>query len=291
MSKSCLRCRVPALPLALALVLAGSAALAEEAPLVRPEQVVRGTAPDLASPLRLRAGEGRLTTPLWTDQGLWPSAPQSLPALRKLGRAGPPAYDPRSRTFFASAEGTIVELRPEGRLRVVAREVQGLDIDVRSRLRLAVSREPDHRIVLHRLGGPGSPRRVLLVGERFFAPRFSPDGNQILVSESRAAGGHFWLLDLDGQAVDLGQGYSPVWHPDGKRIIFSRIAHDGERLTDGDLWILELASRRVACLGHTPGLIEVEPALSPDGRWLAFKDGRSGDLYLARFPSRQGGDR
>jgi hypothetical protein len=275
-----------ALGLCLALLAAGPA-LADDTLIPQPEQAVRGTPPELGSPLRLRAVEGK-TGPLWTHAGLWPSRPRSLPALARAARTGAPTYDPQSRALFAAASGTIVELRAGGSLRVAFAGVQGLDVDVRAGKGLAVSREPDHRIVLHRAAGSARPR-VLLEGERFFGPRFSPAGDRILVSESRAEGGHIWLLGLDGTAEDLGQGYSPAWHPDGKRIIFSRIAHDGHRLTEGDLWELELASRHERCLARTPGFIELEPAISPDGRWLAFQDGRGGDLYLARYPGAAAG--
>jgi hypothetical protein len=272
----------------LSLVLTTRGALA--GPIARPEQVVRpGALPEVASPLRLRAGSGRLGRSLWTAQGLWHRAPATLGALHTVGHAGPPSYDPQSRAFFAAAEGAIVELRPDGALRVLIDAVQGHDLDVRASAGLAVSREPDHRIVLHRTAWAArragvAEKQTLLRGARFFAPRFSPDGGQLLVAESRAAGGHIWLLGLDGRATDLGQGYDATWHPDGKQIVFVRIQHDGSRLTSSDLYAMELGSRRVRCLAHTPGLIEVEPVLSPDGRWIAFQDARHGDLYLARYP-------
>ncbi len=269
--------------------LAPRAGRAEEGPIARPEAAIRpGSSPTLASPLRLRAGDGKLARALWTAQGLWHRAPRSFPALRVALHAGPPAHDPQSGAFFASAEGSVVELRPDGALRVLLSGVQGLDLDVRARAGICVSREPDHRIVLHRpvdaARRAGLPeKRTLLQGERFFAPRLSPDGSRVLVHESRAGGGHLWLVDLGGRATDLGQGYDGVWHPSGKEIIFTRVEHDGSRLTSGDLHALELASRRVRCLARTPNLIEVEPVLSPDGRYLAFQDARGGDLYLARF--------
>jgi hypothetical protein len=288
-----------------ALALIPAAALAGDGPIARAfiEQAARPTSPPtVASPLRLRAGSGTLARSLWTAQGLWHHAPLTLGALAAAGHAGPPAYDPQSGAFFAAAEGTIVELRPDGALRVLLDGVQGQDVDVRARLGLAVSREPDHRIVLHRTAwaarrARAAEKQTLLVGERFFAPRLSPDGSRLLVSESRPEGGHTWLVALDGRAADLGQSYDAAWHPDGKQIVFTRIQHDGSRLTGGDLFAMDLRligstpgqAGAVRCLARTPGLIEVEPALSSDGRWLAFQDARRGDLYLARYPGR--GDR
>lgn len=265
-----------------------------EGPIARPEAAIRpGSMPTLGSPLRLRSGDGRLARPLWTATGLYHRAPRTHPALRAALHAGPPAYDPQSASFYASAEGSVVELRADGALRVLLSGVQGLDLDVRARAGLCVSREPDHRIVLHRTLAAarraGLPeKQTLLQGERFFAPRLSPDGGRVLVHESRAGGGHLWLVE-GGRATDLGQGYDGVWHPGGKEILFTRVEHDGSRLTSGDLHALELASRRVRCLARTPNLIEVEPAISPDGRFVAFLDARGGDLYLARLAA--GGER
>jgi len=62
----------------------------------------------------------------------------------------------------------------------------------------------------------------------------------------------------------LGEIYSPAWSPDGKRIVFSATA-DG--ITD--LWIFDIASRKVERLTHDPEA-DLQPAWSPDGKSIAF---------------------
>jgi dipeptidyl aminopeptidase/acylaminoacyl peptidase len=198
-------------------------------------------------------------------------------------KPGIPVYDAASRTWYASANGCLVELRPDGRLAVLLHGVQGVDVDVRASQAVAVSREPDHTIVLHRWAG-APVRRVLLRGDRFHAPRLSPDGQQVLVQESRAGGGHLWWVTVDGRAVDLGEGSGASWHPDGRRVIYSRVKGDGYRVTAADLFLLDLATRRTVCLGRTPAVAEVNPVVSPDGKRVAFLDARSGELYVAGFP-------
>jgi hypothetical protein len=241
--------------------------------------------PSLERPLRVQTGNAKLTRPLWSNEGLWPAVPTALRGLATVERCGFPVYDASSRAWYAAANGALVELRPDGRLPVViGAALQGRDIDVRARAGVLVSREPDHTIVLLRWAdGEVRQRSVLISGARFFRPRLSPDGSRVLVAESRATGGHLWLLSLDGKATDLGPGYDGAWHPDGVRILFTRVSHDGHRVTAADLWQLELASGRRLQLTRTTDLAEVEPALSPDGRYLAFVDATSGDLYLARF--------
>lgn len=243
--------------------------------------------PTLEAPLRLRAGNGQLERPVWTDEGLLPALDRSFRGLAAVEQPGLPAYDPTSRAFHASANGGLVRLEPDGRLPVlVASGVQGIDVDVRAARQLAVSREPDHRILLTRWRGRQVvEQRTLLRGARFFRPRLAPDGTSLLVSESRPRGAHLWRIVLDGGApMDLGRADDAAWHPDGQRAIVARVSHDGHRVTAADLWELELASGRRRQLTRTPGRAEVEPAISPDGRWVAFIDATSGDLYAARLP-------
>jgi hypothetical protein len=243
--------------------------------------------PGLDAPLRLRAGNGRLERPTWTDEGLLPSLDRRFRGLAAVEQPGLPAYDPTSRAFYASANGALVRLEPDGALPVIVTSgVQGIDVDVRPARQLAVSREPDHRILLTRWRGREViAQRTLLRGARFFHPRLAPDGASLLVSESRPRGAHLWRLVLDGGApIDLGRADDAAWHPDGQRVIFTRVRHDGHRVTAADLWELQIASGRRRRLARTPGRAEVEPAVSPDGRWVAFVDAATGDLFAARLP-------
>ncbi len=262
-----------------AILLASAIAIGAPAPStapLRPESRLPPSArPTLASPAKVGA---RLDAPVWNAEGLWPS-PATFPALAATEHKGRPIHDPSSGSWFASANGTIARIDGD-HLAVVADNVQGTDIDVRMSRSIAVSREPDDTIVLHRFG-TRTERKVLLAGPGFFHPRFSPDGSSLIVSESRAGGGHMWLVPIDGTPIDLGQGYHPTWHPDGRRLVFVRLTHDGLAITSSDLWVMETASRTESRLAETSGVAEVKPAISPDGRWIAFADARTGDGFFA----------
>lgn len=269
-----------------------------QAVLIQPDTSLSGaTAPDLARSLRLRKGSGgRLRRPVWTHAGLWTAAPRRLHGLAKVERPGHPTYDQTARAWFAAANGSLVRVMSDGKLIVLAHDVQGIDVDVRAARGVAVSREPDHSIVLHRFGGSRTAtRKVLLRGARFFGPRLSPDGTQALVSESRAAGGHTWLVSLaNGKATDLGQSNDATWLPDGRGILFARVTHDGHQITGADLYLLDLSAKGPPRrLTRTRGLAETDPAVSPDGAWVAFVDALTGDLHMARLPNlaRSGGAR
>jgi hypothetical protein len=246
----------------------------------------------LARPLRLPASVRHgAPAPHWSAEGLWRAAPRDLFGLAAAARPGIAVYDPSSRRWYASASGCLVEVRPDRTLPVLLDNVQGIDVDVRAAAGVAVSREPDHTIVLHRLGAAasaqgGGRRVVLLRGSRYFRPRLSPDGTKLLVSESRAGGGHLWRFDLAAAdaargAVDLGEGSGGAWRPDSRHVIFAAVLHDGHRITDSDLWQVDTMTRTRTLLARTPAVHELEPAISPDGQRLAFVDARTGALMIA----------
>jgi len=248
--------------------------------------VPAGLKATLAAPLRLRQGVGKVHSPRWTSEGLWPRVPASLYGLGTAQKPGAPTWDQPSKAWYASANGTLVRLGQDGRQTVVMDNVQARDLDLRTGhgAELLVAREPDLRITLRNLDGSGAPR-VLLKGSKYFGPRLSPDGRKLLVSESRAEGGHVMLLDLNsGSRQDLGSGVSPTWHPDGDRVVLARVTHDGSALKTGDLWEIPLEGGSPRRLAKTPGRVELETTFSPDGRYIAFAEGRTGDLYVARYP-------
>jgi Tol biopolymer transport system component len=138
--------------------------------------------------------------------------------------------------------------------------------------------------VLQRLDGSGQ-KRGLFSGHQFFNPRFSPDGSHVIVSESRAGGGHVWIVPTaGGKPRDLGRGNQPAWHPDGKRLLLTRFENDGYRHTSSSLFLLDLSNGTQKRLAKTHEHIILHPSFSPDGSWIAFAEERSGDVMLAPLP-------
>lgn len=249
-----------------------------------------------------------LNDPFFAGNQLISAPSRTLYGLAKVEKAGEATWDPSSSAWYASANGKLVRVEPDGTLPVILDNVQGTDVDVRAGIGLAVSREPRVGIVLHVLGnaleettsphrpsppfGPAgmmpdvmSTHQLLLSGDNFFNPRFSPDGTRILVSESRASGGHIWVVTPDGMARDLGQGYAPAWHPDGEHVVFCRVSHDGLQVTDADLFMVNTVTMVETRLTATVGTAETEPAVSPDGQRLVFVDALTGRIEEIAFPS------
>jgi Tol biopolymer transport system component len=103
-------------------------------------------------------------------------------------------------------------------------------------------------------------------------PSFSADGKRVAFVETVRSGINttftLMTMNVDGSDVKIvtsGQLRSPRFSPDGKSIVFSRVA---EALTE-DVWITSFDGKNVRALTQTPDLTEVSPSFMADGR-VAF---------------------
>jgi hypothetical protein len=221
--------------------------------------------------------------PEFVGQKLRPHRTLRTQALDAAERAGDAIYDASSGAWFAAVNGLLVRVEDSGQLVAQADNVQGHDLDVRAAAGVAVSREPDDTIVLHRLGASGS-RRVLLRGPNYFNPRLSPDGTMAVVHESRAAGSQFWLVTVgSGSARVLTQGVAAAWHPQGEKVVFARIVHDSRRISASVLYEINVSGGMERPLVTPPGMAPVEPAVSADGMQLAFVDALTGQVHQVPY--------
>jgi hypothetical protein len=256
--------------------------------------LTQAQAASFARPYAVGFREVKAPRPMWAGGALFAERPKAFRGLARVDQAGFPAFDEATQAWYASADGSLVRADESGRLTVMTDDVQGRDLDVRAAKGLAVSREPGDRIVLHAWRGGDRQQKVLLTGEYFFNPRLSPDGSRVLVAESRAGGGHMWLVETaSGQAIDLGQGYDAAWHPDGQRVVFVRLQHDGEKVTASTVYLLDLSTRRETALLRAQGdTAPLAPAISPDGTLLAYATAGGGVVLIAPLgAAAQGGGR
>lgn len=107
-----------------------------------------------------------------------------------------------------------------------------------------------------------------------FDAALSPDGKWVAVPADAEAGRGIYLVsaEVGGPAPRMiARGSGPAWFPDGRALVVSR---------ENDLWAVTLdgGERRLT----TGPEDERAPAVSPDGRWVAFYSGRSGfqDIWV-----------
>jgi Tol biopolymer transport system component len=142
------------------------------------------------------------------------------------------------------------------------------------------------------------------------SPTWSPSGREIAFSSLRTGVWQLFRRDVTSGQPDEqltsspGDKIAPDWSRDGKYLVFIQIG----TTTAEDIWALPLdGDRQPYPILQTPA-IETNPALSPDGRWLAYESAQSGrpEVLVTRFPgsrtsvdaaaprwqvSRQGGSR
>ena len=174
------------------------------------------------------------------------------------------------------------------------------------------------------VGRDGDEERIPAPPRAYDSPRVSPDGTRVAVDIADGDNTDVWIWDLARETLtqltfDEGVDDFPLWTPDSARVVFSSSrdggglfwkAADGtgqvERLKEGaarpyawsadgrlifqqaqDIGVLTMEGERTAEMLLDAEFVEAEPALSPDGRWLAYVSLETGTplVYVKPFPN------
>lgn len=122
----------------------------------------------------------------------------------------------------------------------------------------------------------GTPYRIIDPGVFAEDLAWSPDGTRIAYANYCCGYGttkHVYVLDLDSASVvDIGEGLSPSWKPDGTKLVFEHAYSS----TDHDIYTMNPDGTDRTGL-QTGTVNDVEPTWSPDGKQVAFI--RSNGVY------------
>jgi Tol biopolymer transport system component len=121
------------------------------------------------------------------------------------------------------------------------------------------------------------------VSEAF--PVWSPDGNRIAFWSNPEGINDIYVKPVNGLKPELiyknaNAKYPTDWSRDGKFILY----HEMSAGTKLDVWALSLPDRHAAGIVNTV-YAEGYPAISPDGRWIAYQSDESGrfEVYVQPF--------
>ncbi|MDX2262185.1 MAG: protein kinase [Gemmatimonadales bacterium] len=125
-------------------------------------------------------------------------------------------------------------------------------------------------------------------------PTWSPDGGTIAFIRDSLNGGGVYGITADGSGGErvLARISRPiqevVWSPDGEWLV---VRTDNGTAGAGDLVALRTSDPATEVPLAASKFTEMHPAISPDGRWLAYISDETGanEVYVRPFPSPTGG--
>ena len=133
--------------------------------------------------------------------------------------------------------------------------------------------------------------KLTFEGRRNYRPSWTPDGNAVMFVSERGANADLYMKRADGSAMaevvlDLEQPvWEGVWSSDGEWLIY-RVGGTIGGLNERDLFAIRPGKDSVGVELLAGEFDERAPALSPDGRWLAYQSNESGgeEVYVRPFP-------
>jgi len=142
----------------------------------------------------------------------------------------------------------------------------------------------------------GPPRRLTFDEGNDATPWWTPDGGTV----TYLSGGNVWSTSADGTGEptllfdgerDFRNG---LWSPDGEWLVLRTTAGVSGAVDQGDRDIVGLRPGTDSvpiALAATVGFSENGPALSPDGRWLAYASTETGryEVWVRPFPEVESG--
>ncbi len=130
-------------------------------------------------------------------------------------------------------------------------------------------------------GGKNNIEFPQFSGRYLFNLKSSPSGKKVVFQVN---GLGLYLSNSDGtNLVHLGQGEQASWMPGEKYVVVTQVEDDGEVITKGELFAVDVATGTYFPLMANPQVIALNPAVSPDGSELLFNNPADGAIYLLKL--------
>jgi Tol biopolymer transport system component len=201
---------------------------------------------------------------------------------RPMGAVNPIIGDTTAKDTTIYAPFKDLPLKPQRSIQFTTTEATWTSLDV----------SPDGKTIVFDLMGDlytvpmsGGQATQLTRGIAFDThPRYSPDGKKILFTSDRSGSENLWWIDLATKDTlqvtkEKNQNFpSAAWTPDGDYIVYSK----GK--LDVQLYMVHKNGGGGVQLISTPGMKTIDPAVSPDGRYIYFSQRTGPWSYNAQLP-------
>ena len=163
------------------------------------------------------------------------------------------------------------------------------------RLAIGIVDATGEQIWVKNVSAPGGIIGKLTFDGLNTAPRWHPDGKQILYASQFVAARNVHAVRADGASPapvrilsmpGSGRIYAARWSPDGRWIVFEHFSatngRDISAVRVGDTTFVPLVTSKFA---------DRNPSVSPDGRWLLYESSTTGtvEAYVRPFPNAAAG--
>lgn len=138
--------------------------------------------------------------------------------------------------------------------------------------------EKNNKLIVKNLNDNSEQTFEPIKDARYISLSASPDNSKIVF---KVFGGSMFTMNIDGSNLtDLGQGNSPQWSPDSKKIIYEITKDDGYNFTASDVFSINADGTQKINLTNTNDKIEMNPCFAPDGKAIVFDVVDDGSIYL-----------
>lgn len=118
-------------------------------------------------------------------------------------------------------------------------------------------------------------------GRMVINPALSPDGSKIAF---QIVGKGLFVINVDGSDLrSFGTGSRPAWMPDNKTLVYTIVRDNGNEYTGSTVMTVNIENNQKDMLINSSEYIPVSPAVSPDGKRLAFENAADGAIYMVNL--------